>query len=54
MPTSTIIQIIGSMKVNILTQGQENWRITVILTILASGEKIVTLLIFKAKEGKYI
>ena len=37
---------------NIRTKWQENWRITVILTILASGVKIAPLLIFKTKEGK--
>ena len=39
-------------EANIRTQWQENWRITVILTILASGEKLAHLLIFKAEEGK--
>ena len=34
MPTSVTVQKIGSKKVNIRTQGRENWRITVILTIL--------------------
>ena len=45
MPTSTTVQIIGSKKVNIRTQWQENWRITVKLTILVSGEKLAPLLI---------
>ena len=31
---------------------KQNWRITVILTILAFGEKRPPLLIFKAKEWK--
>ena len=52
MPPSTTVQKIESKKVNIITQGQENWRVTAILTILASGEKLSPLLIFKAKEGK--
>ena len=52
MPPSTTVQKIGSKRVNIKTQGQENWRVTGILTILASGEKLPPLLIFKAKEGK--
>ena len=52
MPPSTTVQKIGSKRVNIKTQGQENWRVTAILTILASGEKLPPLLIFKAKEGK--
>ena len=51
MPTSTM-KTIGRRGVNIRTQGQENLRIAVILTILASGEKLAHLLIFKAKEGK--
>ena len=51
MLPSTTVQIIGSKRVNIKTQGQKNWRVTA-LTILASGEKLPSLLIFKAKEGK--
>ena len=46
------MQTIGSKKVNIRTQGQENLRMIVILTILASGEKLSPFLIFKAKEEK--
>ena len=38
LSASTTLQTIGSKKVNIRTQGQESWRITVILKILASGE----------------
>ena len=49
MPPSTTVQKIGSKRVNIKTQGQENWRVTAILIILASGEKLPPLLIFKAK-----
>ena len=49
---SITVQTIGSKKVNIRKQTQENWRITVILSTLTSGEKIKSLLIFKAKEGK--
>ena len=45
MPTSTTVQIIGSKKVNIETQGQENWRITVILPILESEENLEPLII---------
>ena len=52
MPPSTTVQKIGSDRVNIKTQGQEKWRVTAILTILASGLKLPPLLIFKAKEGK--
>ena len=52
MPASPTAQTIGLRKVNIRTKGQENWRITVILTILASGEKLASLLIFKEEEGK--
>ena len=52
MPPSTTVQKIGSKRINIKTQEQENWRVTAILTILASGEKLPPLLIFKAKEGK--
>ena len=50
MPASAAVQTIGSRKVNIKTQEQKNWRITVIVTVLASGEKLAFLLIFKAKE----
>ena len=63
MPTSTTVQTIGSKKANIRTQGQENWKISVSLTILlSSGEKLAPLLLFQAKKeniqkenwGKYI
>ena len=50
---STSVQTTGSNKVNIRTQGQENWRITEILVILASWVNIAPLLIFKEKEGIY-
>ena len=36
---STTVQTIGPKKVNIRTQGQESWRITIILAILSSREK---------------
>ena len=52
MSIFTTVQIIRSKKVNIRTQEQEKWRITLILTILVSGEKLISLLIFKAKEKK--
>ena len=51
MPTSTL-QKIWSKKVNVWTQVRENWKITVILTILVSGEKLASLSIYKAKEVK--
>ena len=50
MPPSTTVQKIESKRVNIKTQGQENWRVTVILTILASGEKLPPLLFLKLKK----
>ena len=40
------------IKVNIGTQGQESWRVTAILTVLTSREKLPPLLIFKANKGK--
>ena len=45
-------QKIGSKKVNIRTHWQKNWRVTAILNVLASSEKLPPLLIFKAMEGK--
>ena len=54
MSKSTTVQTIGSNKVNIRTQGQENWRITVIIVILASWVKLALLIIFKTEEGKDI
>ena len=39
MSTSITVQAVGSRKVSIRTQEQENWRIAVILTIPASWEK---------------
>ena len=52
IPTSTTVQTIVLKKVNIRTQGQENWRITVTIKILTFQEKLAPLLTFKAKEGK--
>ena len=52
MPISTTVLTIGSKKVNIKTQKQQNWRITVTLKIYASGKRLTPLLIFKAMEGK--
>ena len=43
---------LNQRKVNIRAQGRESWRIVVVLTILASEEKLTLLLIFKAEEGK--
>ena len=40
IPTTTTAQTIGLRKVNIRAQGQENWLITLILTILASRENL--------------
>ena len=51
MPSSTTVHKIISKRVNIKTQGQENWRVTAILTILESGKKLSPLF-FLAKEGK--
>ena len=51
MTTSTTVKTIGSSKVNIKNRTGK-LKITVILTIPASEEKIAPLLIFKAKEGK--
>ena len=48
MLTSTTMQTIESKKINIWTL--ENWRITVILTILISKKIITLLLILKSKE----
>ena len=47
MPPCTSVHKIGSKKVNIRTQGQQNWRVTAILAVLASEEKLTPLLIFK-------
>ena len=41
MPSSSTVQTIGSKKLNIRAQGQENSRITVILAILTSWEKAI-------------
>ena len=48
IPAFGTVQKIRSKRVNIKTQGQENFRATAILTILASGEKLALLLIFNA------
>ena len=47
MPPYTAVQKIGSKKVNIRTQGQENWKVTAIITVLASLENFSFLLFFK-------
>ena len=52
MPSCTTVQKNGSKKVNIRTKDKKNWKVTDILTVLTSGEKLPSLLIFKAKEGK--
>ena len=52
IPKSTTVLAIRSNKVNFRTQGQENWRIIVILAILAPREKLIPLFIFKEKEGE--
>ena len=46
----TTVQNIGSKKVNIRTQGQENWRETAFLTVLDSREKLPPLLILKQRK----
>ena len=51
MSTSITVQTIVLKKVNIRTQERENRRITVSI-IFSSGEKLASLLTFKAKEGK--
>ena len=38
MPPCTTEQKIWSKKANIRTQGQENWRVTAILTVHTSGQ----------------
>ena len=50
-PCSTI-QKIGSKKVDIRIQGKENWRVTAIFTVLANGQKLSPLLIFKEKKAE--
>ena len=52
MPPCPTAQKIGSKKVSIRTHWQKNWRVTAILNVLASVEKLPPLLIFKAMEGK--
>ena len=52
MSPCTTVQKIVFKKVNIRTQGQENLRVTSILTVLASRQKLPPLLNFKAKQGK--
>ena len=52
MPTSTTMKQLDFKKIR--TQGQENWRITVILTIFALEENLAHLLIIKANEGKIL
>ena len=52
LATSTTVHTIGLKKANIRTHRQENWVLTVIKAILESREKLASLLIFKAKEGK--
>ena len=47
--TKTIVKR-GSKQVIVKTQGQEKCRVTVILTILADGDKLPPLIIFKAKD----
>ena len=50
MPITKTIVKRGSKQVIVKTQGQEKCRVTVILTILAEGDKLPPLIIFKAKD----
>ena len=44
MSTYTTVQTIESKKIGIGAQERENWRIVVVLTILASEEKLAPFL----------
>ncbi|KAL4512506.1 hypothetical protein ABPG72_020343, partial [Tetrahymena utriculariae] len=50
-PDKTVQQI-GSKTVTIHTQGQEKQKVSLVLCILANGEKLPPFVIFKSKEGK--
>lgn len=50
MPISKTIIKKGAKQVIIRTQGQEKLRVSVILSILADGDKLPPLIIFKAKD----
>ena len=52
MVTDTTVERIGRKKVNIKTFGGEKMRISIILTILANGEKLPPFIVFKGKTGK--
>ena len=54
MVGKTTIAKIGDRNINIRTYGSERSRISVILCISASGNKLPPLLIFKGKKGGYI
>ena len=43
---------IGAKKVNIKSFGCDKLRISIILTILANGDKLAPLIVFKSKPGK--
>ena len=53
MPLFLTLQVIRSKRVDIKIQRQENCGSTAILTFIASREKIITSLIFKAQEEKH-
>ena len=54
MPPKKTIEIKGSKNVDIYTFGKEKYRITSVLSITASGSKLLPLIIFKGKAGKYL
>jgi len=51
-PSKETIDIKGVKKVEIITYGKEKCRLTAILAISASGEKLPPMLILKGKTGK--
>ena len=54
MPPNYTIEKIGSRQVSIKTLGQEKTRVSLVLAILADGNKLPPLLIFKAKPNKTV
>jgi hypothetical protein len=50
MPPERVVEKIGAKEVIVKTQGQESCRVSVLLTILGSGEKLPPMIIFKGKE----
>jgi hypothetical protein len=52
MPPKRVLDVRGRKGVRVLTAGQEKQRITVVLGILANGDKLPPMIIFRGKTER--